>query len=54
MEGTLRIVKDDLFSLEEHEHVRVLVLLALHKLQCHRNQISVWPIQMWPQVDLRL
>src|SRR6266487_337871 len=54
MKGTLRIPKHYALPLQEHDHIRLMSMPTVHKLQRHRNPISALPIEMRPEIDLRV
>jgi hypothetical protein len=50
----LRISEDDLLPLKLHDHIRMPIVPAIHKLERHWNLARVRTIQMRPQIDFRV
>ena len=51
LKRALRITKDQLRSLKQDEHIRVVVVLSIDKLQRDGNQIYILAVEMRPNED---
>ena len=51
LKRALRIMKDQLRSLKHDEHIRVVVVLSVHKLQRDGDQIRILAVEMRPDED---
>ena len=51
LKRALRITKDQLCSLKHNEHIWMVVVLSIHKLQRDGDQIRILAVEMWPDED---
>src|SRR5690349_16594771 len=51
MKRPLLIAKHQVTLPKQHDHLRIMIVPRIDKLQRHRYQISIVPIQLWPEVD---
>ena len=52
LEAFSRVVKHGLPILEEHDHLRVVRMLGVTKLQRDHDEIGTRPIDVWSDIDL--
>jgi hypothetical protein len=54
VKGASCVAKHHLLPLEQDKHIGVLLVVpTIHKLQRHRNETGIGPIEMRPQINLR-
>ncbi len=51
LKRALRITKDQLRSLKQDEHIRVVIMPGIDKLQRNRDEIRILAVEMRPDED---
>lgn len=47
-------MEHDLRGAKLHDHIRLMVVMRIDKLECHWNEVGTGVVELWPHVDLRV